>query len=69
MTIEAIRESKEDFLIAEDIASILGAKAQSIRDQAQKDPAGFPFPVLVLGTRVKIPRKAFVEFYERCIGR
>lgn len=62
MTIREMQASKECFLNPTDVAPILGCDPQSIRLQARKDPASLGFPVVVLGTRTRIPRKAFLEY-------
>lgn len=64
MTFEEIKSSDKDFLYAEDIQSVLGANPNTIRKQAHDDPAALGFPVVVCGTRVRIPRKPFIKFIE-----
>ena len=69
MTIDEIRQSQENFLTPEDVAGLLEMKAQTLREQARKNPLGLPFPVLVTNTRTRIPRVGFIEFWDRCIER
>ena len=57
-----IIKSEKEFLIPTDIAEILETDAQSIRQQAEADPAVLGFPVVRIGSRTKIPRIRFVEF-------
>lgn len=64
MTIEELRSCGKAYLTATDISDLLQVAAESIRDQARTDPRGFPFPVIVIGTRVKIPRAPFTDFIE-----
>lgn len=64
MNIKELKESKELFVLAKDVAPILHCKEQSIRDQAQKNPSALGFPVCVVGVSVKIPRKPFIKFWE-----
>ena len=64
MTLNELRSCDKTFLFASDIADLLEVAPESIRDQARTDPKGFPFPVIVVGTRVKIPRVPFTEFIE-----
>lgn len=52
------------YIDAEDAAAILGWSAQAIRRQAQDNPSKLGFPVSVAGTRVRIPRRPFIEFWE-----
>lgn len=69
MTLKELRECDKAYLTAVDVADLLEAAPESIRDQARDDPKGFPFPVVVIGTRVKIPRAPFAEFAERVYGK
>ena len=51
-----------NILLASDIAPFLGVDPQDIRGQAKKDPSKLGFPVIVMGSRVKIPKEGFVHF-------
>ena len=62
MTIAEIKESKNLFLLAEEISEVLQVGPQSIRAQAQMDPKKLGFPIIVVGTRIKIPRKPFLAY-------
>lgn len=62
MTLEELKASTSDFVLPADIAPILGVDAQNIRAQAQKAPEKLGFNVCVVGTRVKIPRRAFLAW-------
>jgi len=62
MTLSEIKASKEIFLTPNDIATVLGSDAQTIRDMAKTDQAKLGFPVTVVGSRVKIPRKPFLKW-------
>lgn len=64
MTFEEIKNYDGDMLIPTDIAPVLRCSAYSINLQAQTDPAKLGFPVSVIGTRVKIPRQGFINFWE-----
>lgn len=59
MTLDEIRKSDKLFLTAKDIAPILGSNAQSIRSSS---PEELGFKVIKIGTRTKIPRKAFLQW-------
>lgn len=54
MTMEEIKACKKDYLVPTDIAGILGCCAYN----------SFPFPTIMIGTRVKIPRIAFIRAME-----
>ena len=62
MTIEELKKKRPLFVNSEEVAGILGVNPASIRSQAQGDPTKLGFPVMVIGTRVKIPVKPFLKF-------
>lgn len=62
MTMNELINSDKTFVLATDIAPILGCTAQSIRVQARHDPSKLGFTTVVIGTRLLIPRKNFMEF-------
>lgn len=64
MTLEEIKRSDKLFLIAADIAPVLGCDPNLIRWEAQHEPGRLGFPVTVLKSRVKIPRIPFIEYVE-----
>lgn len=68
MTIDEIRASNKEVLTPADVAPILGCKPYSISVQVRQDKEqgvnSFPFPTIRIGTRTKIPRKAFIKAME-----
>lgn len=66
MTIDEIKNSKKDMLTAADVAGVVGCDPYNIVLQARQDVSthcnSLGFPVIVIGNRVKIPRRAFLEF-------
>lgn len=62
MTYQEIVSSKKDMLTPNDIAPVLGCGAQTIRVSARQRPDMIPFPFVFLGTRMKIPRLAFIAW-------
>jgi len=62
MTIEQIIASDKPMLTPTEIAEVVGADPQDIRNQAHNNPAMLGFPVCVIGTRTKIPRVGFLKF-------
>ena len=68
MTLEEIKNCKKDVLIPSDIADVLGCDKYAINLAVKRDKElginSFPFPTILLGTRVKIPRKAFIKAME-----
>lgn len=55
-------------LIPTDIAAVLCCSPYSINLQVKLDKErgvnSFPFPTILIGTRVRIPRRAFIEAME-----
>lgn len=64
MTIDEIRASDKEVLTPADIAPLLGCKPYSINVQAHADKSKLGFKVVITNRRVKIPRRAFLEFWE-----
>lgn len=64
MTLDEIKASGKDYLVPTDIAPVLGCSPYKITVQARNDPHSLGFPVSVIGTRTKIPRKPFIIFME-----
>lgn len=63
MTIAEIKQSPSMWLTAAQIAEVLESDPADIRLQAKEDPSKLGFPVVVIGSRVKIPRRAFLAFF------
>ena len=64
MTIQDIKEMRKEVLTPGDIAPILGCDPNVIRYQASQDIKQLGFPAAKIGTRVKIPRTAFIDWFE-----
>lgn len=62
MTLAEIESSDKSFLTPAEAAPVLGVDPHSIRMQARIDPDKLGFPVVVTGTRTRIPRVAFLDF-------
>ena len=43
---------------------LLRCDSQSINLQAKEDPSKLGFPVIVMGSRVRIPKAGFIKFCE-----
>lgn len=63
MTIKEMRASDKAFLTCADIAPAIGSDPHALRIEARKPDSRLPFPVLLIGTRVKIPREGFLRWY------
>lgn len=64
MTLDDLRQIDRDWLLAREVAPILGTDPHSIRVAARVAPGRLGFPVCVMGSRVKIPRRAFIAWME-----
>ena len=51
-----------EVLTCQQVSRVLCAGAYYLHEQAMKDPSKLGFPVIVHGTRVKIPRLAFIAY-------
>ena len=71
MTLRDIEQMDSEFLIPEQVAAVLGCNAYAINVQVRDNPAALGFPTIKLGSRVKIPRLAFIRFMkgELPVGR
>ena len=61
MTIDELKNLKEEFLTASQAASVLRMDTGRLIGYAKKGE--LPFPVVISGNRVKIPRLAFMKQY------
>ena len=64
MTLSEIRASTKTVLTPNDVCELLSCRRYDINLQAHNDPSKLGFPVVVIGSRVKIPREAFLRFWE-----
>ena len=62
MTLAEIKQPGKAMLTPADIAPVLGCDPNSIRLAARTCPELLGFPVIVTGTRVKIPKRAFLRY-------
>jgi len=69
MTIEELKNSNKEILTPGDIATILNCNPNVIRHQAKEDVKALGFPCAKIGTRLKIPRVGFINWYEGKTGR
>lgn len=60
ITLEEIEALPKEMLVPTDIASYLGCNPYSI-NVAIKKGAKFPFPVILMGSRVRIPKTPFIK--------
>jgi hypothetical protein len=62
MTWDEIKESDKTFLTPEDVREVLGCMPYTINVQAKEDPSKLGFAVSIMGSRIKIPRLAFIRW-------
>lgn len=66
MTLQQIMDSTKEMLTPKDVAEVLGCDPYTINVQVKQDIAegvnSFGFPISKIGTRVRIPRRAFLRF-------
>lgn len=64
MTLDELRTLDREYLVPADIAPILGCDPQDIRVAAKRAPERLGFPVAVIGSRTKIPRRGFLRWID-----
>lgn len=62
MTLQEIENSTKEVLTCTDVAPVLKCNPATLHMQAIEQPWRLGFPVIVMGNRVKIPRKPFLNF-------
>ena len=50
-----------EVLTCAQVAEVIGANPDTVRWQARNDPSKLGFPVIVVGNRVKIPKRPFLR--------
>ena len=61
MTLEDLEKLEKEMLIPTDIAPILGCSPYAINVATKDGKNPFPFPVIRMGTRVRIPKRPFIK--------
>lgn len=64
MTLEQAKAIDREYLIPREVADILGADPQWVRAAAKYSPERLGFPVIFIGNRAKIPKRAFIAYME-----
>ena len=62
MTLEEIKVYRHEILTAAEVSDVLKCDPYKLIWQAKNDPQRLGFPVIVIGNRVKIPRRKFLDF-------
>lgn len=63
-TLDTIRQMSRETLTPAIVAEVIGCDPQTIRLRARMAPELLGFPAIVMGSRVLIPREAFIRFME-----
>ena len=61
-TLKEIEALPGEILTCANVAKVLKAKPTDIHAQAMAEPERLGFPTIIHGTRVKIPKEAFLKF-------
>ena len=61
-TLQEIEALDKTMLIPADVAGYLGCDPYSINVAAKSAPGLLGFPIIVMGSRVRIPKEGFVRF-------
>ena len=61
MKLAEMIQSEKTMLSPQDVAEVLCCDPQLLRVQARQCPERLPFPFILVGNRMKIPRLAFLR--------
>lgn len=61
MTLNDIEKLDKEILVPTDVAPILGCTPYTINVATRDGSNPFPFPIIRIGTRVRIPKQAFLK--------
>ena len=61
MTLDELEKLDKEMLVPADVAPILGCSPYSINVVTRDGKNPFPFPIIRMGTRVRIPKKPFIK--------
>lgn len=61
MTLEQLEALDKEMLVPTDVAPILGCSPYTINVATKDGRNPFPFPVIRMGTRVRIPKRPFIK--------
>lgn len=62
--LDSLRQSDKLFLIPSEIAPVIGCNPYLINLQVKEDPSKLGFPVTKIGSSVRIPREAFLKWFD-----
>lgn len=61
MTLEELEMLEKEMLVPTDVAPILGCSPYTINVATRDGKNPFPFPIVRMGTRVRIPKRPFIK--------
>ena len=64
MTFQELKDDRREFVNSADIAKIIGIDPYALTLTARENPERLGFPCLVVGRRVRFPRRAFIKWVE-----
>lgn len=64
MNLDNLKRVDREWLLAREVAPVLGTDPHSIRVAARLAPERLGFPVCLVGSRVRIPKKPFIQYWE-----
>ncbi len=64
MTLEELKNDPREFVNSKDIAKIVRMDPYALTLTAREEPEKLGFPCMVVGKRVRFPRRAFIRFVE-----
>ena len=64
MGLDDLKRIDREFLTPAQVAEILNCSAHGVRVWARQRPEQLGFPVCIIGTRVRIPKRPFIQFME-----
>ena len=64
MTVQDIMQMDKDGITPAEAAQVVGCDPQLIRLEAREKPENLGFPVIIVRSRIKIPRMAFIKYME-----
>lgn len=64
LTLQDIKQMEKDVITPAEAAQVVGCDPQLIRLEAREKPENLGFPVIIVRSRIKIPRMAFIKYME-----
>ena len=64
LSLNEVRQMERDMLTPDIVSRVVGCSPMTLRLTARQFPERLGFPVIVMGSRVRVPREAFIKFME-----